>query len=93
MDHPGLWLGETKIASLGLHISRGISVQGIAINLAVDPQLFRALVSCGLPGVEVTSAARVGAREVPPVAEAARRYAALFAARRGVELRWRDPDA
>lgn len=88
MDHPGLWLGEAKLASLGLHISRGISVQGIAINLEVDPQLFRALVSCGLPGVEVTSAERVGGGPVPSPAVAARRYAELFAARRGVGLSW-----
>ena len=91
MAHPGLWLGETKLASLGLHVSRGISVQGIAINLEVDPALFQSLVSCGLPGIEVTSAARVGAGRVPPLPEAARRYADLFAARRGVGLRWRDP--
>ena len=90
MDHPGLWLGETKLASLGLHISRGISVQGIAINLEVDPQLFRALVSCGLPGVEVTSADRVVTGPVPSPATAARRYAELFSARRGVELSWAD---
>jgi len=89
MEHPGLWRGEAKLASLGLHISRGISVQGIAVNLDVDPGLFRSLVSCGLPGVEVTSAVRVGAGPLPPLVDSARRYAELFAERRGVELRWR----
>ncbi|MCB9702034.1 MAG: lipoyl(octanoyl) transferase LipB [Myxococcales bacterium] len=88
MDHPGLWLGERKIASIGIHVSRGITVQGIAINLDVEPTLFASLVSCGLPGVEVTSAAKLGAPALPSMAEAARRYAELFAELRGFELSW-----
>ncbi|MBK8264143.1 MAG: lipoyl(octanoyl) transferase LipB [Nannocystis sp.] len=87
MDHPGLWLGEKKLASIGIHVSRGVTVQGIAINLAVEATLFSALVSCGLRDVEMTSAAALGGRE-STVEAAARRYAALFAAQRGATLRW-----
>ena len=87
MDHPGLWVGERKVASIGIHVSRGVTIQGIAINLAVEPGLFGALVSCGLHGVEVTSAQALAGR-APEVEAAARRYAELFAGQRGAELRW-----
>src|SRR5690606_1046200 len=60
MEHPGVWRGAEKLASIGIHVSRGVSVQGISINLDVDPTLFGALVSCGLRGVTVTSAVAVG---------------------------------
>lgn len=87
MEHPGVWLAERKIASIGVHISRGVSVQGLSLNLDVDANLFGALVSCGMQGVEVVSAARVGGRPIH-VADAARRWAALYAERTGTRLAW-----
>lgn len=90
MDHPGVWLGDRKLASIGVHVSRGVSVQGLSLNLDVDPALFGALVSCGLRGVEVTSARAVGGADIS-VEAAARRWAALFAASAGYALAWREP--
>ncbi|MCY1062275.1 lipoyl(octanoyl) transferase LipB [Nannocystis sp. SCPEA4] len=87
MEHPGVWRGSEKLASIGIHISRGVSVQGISINLDVDQGLFGALVSCGLRGVTVTSAAAVGGREVG-VEAAGRRFAAVYAAQLGLPLVW-----
>ncbi len=87
MEHPGVWRGPDKLASIGVHVSRGVSVQGISINLDVDPSLFGALVSCGLHGVTVTSATAVGGRAVT-VEAAARRYADRFAAQLGATLAW-----
>lgn len=89
MDHPGLWVGPRKIASIGVHISRGIAIQGIAVNLDVAPHLLGSLISCGLPDVEVISA-RALVDAVPSVEAAARRYAEHFAAVRGAGLRWAD---
>lgn len=87
MEHPGVWLGARKLGSIGVHLSRGVTVQGLALNLDVDPALFGALVSCGLRGVEVTSARALGGQAIG-VEAAARRYAALFAASAGLDLRW-----
>ena len=87
-DPLGVWIDDRKIASIGVHISRGVTVQGIAINLDVDPRLFAALVSCGMPGVTMTHARAEGARPIA-IEEAARRYAALWGARTGRTLRWR----
>ncbi|MCA9713833.1 MAG: lipoyl(octanoyl) transferase LipB [Myxococcales bacterium] len=90
MDHPGVWIGARKIASIGIHVSRGVTVQGLSLNLDVDSQLFDALVSCGLKDVEIISARDVGARPIS-IEDAARRYAELFAASLDRPLRWRDP--
>ena len=92
IDHPGVWLGEKKLASIGVHVSRGVTVQGIAINLGVDPSLFHALVSCGMPSVVMASVVDVGgaAIELP---EAASRYAELFAARVGMDVTHVAPSA
>lgn len=87
MEHPGVWRGPDKLASIGVHVSRGVAVQGIAINLDVDPTLFGSLVSCGLRGVTVTSAAAVGGRKIE-VEVAARRFAAIFAELLGARLEW-----
>lgn len=84
-DKLGVWLGDNKLASIGVHISRGITVQGIAINLDVDARLFGALVSCGLPAATMDNAKRFGAASIG-MDEAARRYAEAFARARGEAL-------
>jgi lipoyl(octanoyl) transferase len=95
MEHPGVWRGESKMASVGLHISRGVTVQGMSINLDVPPALFGALVSCGLPDVQMTSVAAVRAGSspmplppIPPIMDLARRWAEDFAVRAGYRLSW-----
>ena len=87
IDHPGVWVGPRKLASIGVHVSRGITVQGIAINLDVQSHLFGALVSCGLAGVQMTSVrAETGAS--PAVEDAARQYAEHWARHHGAAVQW-----
>lgn len=91
LEHPGVWVGEHKIASIGVHVSRGVTVQGIAMNLDVDPVLFGSLVSCGMQGPPVVRNARdLGAREIP-LAQAAQLWAELFATDVGAPLEWAAP--
>ncbi len=87
-DPLGVWIDGRKIGSIGVHVSRGVTVQGLALNLDVDPRFFAALVSCGMPGVTMTNAVAEGARAIA-IDEAARRYAAHWGARTGRALRWR----
>src|SRR6185369_6370020 len=47
-----------KIASIGLHVSRGITTHGLAINVDNDLQPFEWIVHCGIEGVAMTSLAR-----------------------------------
>jgi lipoyl(octanoyl) transferase len=56
-DYTGVWVGERKIASLGVHVSRGISTHGFAVNVDNDLEPFSWVVACGLPDVEMTSIA------------------------------------
>lgn len=55
--HIGVWTGERKIASIGLHLSRGVSTHGLALNVDNDLAPFTWAVPCGLPGVQMTSVA------------------------------------
>jgi lipoyl(octanoyl) transferase len=87
LEHPGVWVGEHKIASIGVHVSRGVTVQGIAMNLDVDPALFGSLVSCGMQGPVVRNAKDFGGRPIT-LPDAARRWAELFAEDMGVPLAW-----
>ena len=53
----GVWVGERKIASIGVHLSRGVSKHGFAINIENDLQPFSWIVPCGLDDVRMTSLA------------------------------------
>ena len=53
----GVWVGERKIASIGVHLSRGVSTHGFAVNVDNDLQPFSWIVPCGLDGVQMTSLA------------------------------------
>jgi lipoyl(octanoyl) transferase len=56
-DYTGVWVGERKIASIGLHVSRGISTHGFAVNVDNELEPFSWVVACGLADVRMTSLA------------------------------------
>jgi lipoyl(octanoyl) transferase len=51
----GVWVGDRKIASIGVHLSRGVSMHGFAVNVDNDLEPFSWIVPCGLDGVAMTS--------------------------------------
>ncbi|MDQ4072072.1 MAG: lipoyl(octanoyl) transferase LipB, partial [Actinomycetota bacterium] len=51
----GVWAGESKIGSIGVHVSRGVTTHGFAINVDCDLQPFEWIVPCGIDGVRMTS--------------------------------------
>jgi lipoyl(octanoyl) transferase len=51
----GVWVGERKIGSIGLHVSRGVTMHGFAVNVDNDLQPFEWIVPCGIDGVRMTS--------------------------------------
>jgi lipoyl(octanoyl) transferase len=61
--HVGVWVGERKIASVGVHISQGISAHGFAVNVENDLAPFASVVACGLPEVQMTSLQAEGVAE------------------------------
>lgn len=54
-DEPGIWVGQAKIASIGLAVKRGISYHGVALNVNTDLSLFGMIVPCGHPDARMTS--------------------------------------
>jgi lipoyl(octanoyl) transferase len=57
-DYTGVWVGPRKIASIGVHVSRGISTHGFAVNVENDLDPFSWVVACGLSDVAMTSISR-----------------------------------
>jgi lipoyl(octanoyl) transferase len=54
-DYTGVWVGPRKIASIGVHVSRGVTTHGFAVNVENDLAPFSWVVACGLPEVAMTS--------------------------------------
>jgi lipoyl(octanoyl) transferase len=92
-DYTGVWTGARKVASIGVHVSRGVTTHGFAINVDNDLEPFSWVVPCGLDGVTMTSVAiEAGDARAPmPVVRAsvAQRLAEAFG-RRAIPV---SPDA
>jgi len=56
-DFTGVWVGERKIASIGVHLSKGVTAHGFAVNVDNDLQPFEWIVPCGLHA-QMTSVCR-----------------------------------
>ena len=54
-DYTGVWVENRKIASIGVHVARGVTTHGWAVNVENDLQPFSWIVPCGLDGVSMTS--------------------------------------
>ncbi len=54
-DFTGVWVEDRKIASIGVHVARGVTTHGFAVNVENDLQPFGWVVPCGLEGVRMTS--------------------------------------
>ncbi|MCI0440585.1 MAG: lipoyl(octanoyl) transferase LipB [Chloroflexi bacterium] len=82
VDRPtGVWVGDAKIAAIGVRISRGVTMHGFALNVNPDLSYFDHIVPCGLPGSAVASISRelsrsVSVPEIVPLVE--RRFGEAF---------------
>jgi lipoate-protein ligase B len=54
----GVWCGQAKIGSIGVHVSRGVTTHGLAVNVDNDLQPFEWIVPCGIEHVRMTSVSR-----------------------------------
>jgi lipoate-protein ligase B len=68
----GVWVGEEKLASIGVNVSRGVTKHGFALNVTTDLSYFAGMVPCGIPAVRVTSLERLlgAAPPMPAVQDA-----------------------
>src|SRR5205085_11228962 len=51
----GIWAADAKIGSIGVHVNRGVTTHGFAVNVDNDLQPFEWIVPCGIDGVRMTS--------------------------------------
>ena len=69
--HTGVWVGDAKVAALGIRVSSGwITSHGFALNVSTDLSYFETIVPCGIPDKRVTSLSDLLGAEVG-VSEAA----------------------
>ena len=73
----GVWVGNDKLAALGIRVSRQVTMHGFALNVSPRLEDYRGIVACGLKDAGVTSLARLlGCAS--PMAEVKARVVAAF---------------
>ena len=66
-DAPGVYVGNAKIAALGLRIRNGRCYHGLALNADMDMDPFNAIDPCGYPGLAVTQTRDLGITDAPDI--------------------------
>jgi len=67
-DPAGVWRGDAKLAACGIHVARGVSVHGWAINVATPAEAWARIKPCGLDVPQLSMASVVGSVTVEQVA-------------------------
>jgi lipoyl(octanoyl) transferase len=76
----GVWIGDRKIASIGVGVRKWITMHGFGLNVGTDLSGFASIIPCGISGVAMTSLSRELGHEIP-VEEVATKAEAIFTAR------------
>ncbi len=87
--YTGVWVGDEKLAAIGVKVGRGVAYHGFALNVCPDLAYFGHIVPCGIPDRGVTSLTRLLGRTVT-VDEVAMICAEDFAETFGLALQWSD---
>jgi lipoyl(octanoyl) transferase len=76
--YTGIWIGDRKIAAIGVAVRRAITYHGLALNVNVDLSYFNRIIPCGLPWADVTSMEKELGSE-PSLSEIRERFLQHFA--------------
>ena len=82
--YTGVWVGDEKVAAIGVKVAGRRTRHGFALNVDPDLTMFDHIVPCGIPDRGVTSLARL-LGEAPPMGDGRRPVVARFAAELGYD--------
>ena len=83
-DNPG----GRKIAAIGVRVSGGVAMHGLALNVSTDLSFYSHIVPCGMPGLEITSIEQESEKRLS-VEDVGREWAALLADVLFMDVDWR----
>jgi lipoate-protein ligase B len=63
--HPGVWVGDRKVASIGVAVTNWVTFHGFALNVNTDLSYFHLIKPCGLDPDKITSMKGLLGREIP----------------------------
>ena len=89
-EHVGVWVGDDKLAAIGIRLSRWVTMHGFAFNVATNLEYFNLIVPCGIQGHGVTSLEKIlGTKiEIKTVAEIAVRHFGEVMGRQMLDVRF-----
>ena len=88
----GVWVGDAKIAAIGVRVSRSVTMHGFALNVSPDLSFFDHIVPCGMPGARVTSMAQELGQEIA-VSDVIPAISQAFGCKFGIDVEWSSVDA
>jgi lipoate-protein ligase B len=74
-EHPGIWVGRSKLVAVGMNVQHGVTQHGLALNVNCDLTPYRHIVACGIRDRGVTSMKTL-LRDVPAMDEVKQRFLA-----------------
>ena len=77
--YTGIWVGEEKLAAIGVKLASGVTTHGAALNVSTDLDWFAEVIPCGIVGAGVASLATLGVAPLPRLHQVASQFASAFA--------------
>lgn len=84
-EYTGVWVGENKIASIGIKVARWVTMHGAAINISTDLAFFDGIIACGIFHKGIISLSALLGREIT-VQDAGKRLVPAFADQFGSDV-------
>ncbi len=79
--YTGVWIGNRKIAAIGVKVAQGVTTHGFALNVTTDLAFFSHILPCGIPDKGVTSMAVELAGRAPAMVDVEDAFLTEFQAR------------